>query len=698
LAHNVLLMSPTLCDDEIRMRRMMPPNANGASLKTRGSTLCSFAFVLLALPFGCNAVLAIDEGKPGCATIQDCIVEVTPCKTAVACTGGECIFDFSAQGKVVPDEAGNCAKVECDEDGELHVEPDAEDKPQDNNCTQFICQGTTLIEKPIEVACFNNGPPLGDKHKGMCRDGTWTCVEGMPNECVGDVVTKVEDCTTPVDEDCDGQVLDVEDGCVCFPNEEVACYSHDAAMIGKGSCKAGTKTCDASGKGYGPCNGETGPKPEVCDPGEVDENCNGLSNENCLATPPKAIALAAGAAHTCAVFTSGEVKCWGLGTLGQLGLGSELTMGDGLGEMGSDLPVVNLGIGTFAVEVAAGDTHTCARFMDGRVKCWGGNAFGQRGRGNTDTQGDGPGEMGDALQYVDLGMGKKAKAIAAGSVHTCALLDDDSVKCWGYGYFGQLGLGDQNSRGDGPGEMGDLLPTVDLGMGRTAIAITAGQYHTCALLDDKSVKCWGYNELGQLGQDDMMSRGDQPNEVSVMLSIQLSGEALSIDAGAGHVCARLDDESLRCWGYGSSGQLGQGTKDNLGDGMGEINPLMAINLGGRFVAGVTAGANHTCALLQNGQLACFGRGQYGQLGQGDPSSLGDGPNELGGNLAVDLGLDANQKITGPVAGGDHTCVLIEGDVACFGRNDYGQLGLGDTNHRGDQVGEMGTVLPRVMLW
>jgi alpha-tubulin suppressor-like RCC1 family protein len=99
------------------------------------------------------------------------------------------------------------------------------------------------------------------------------------------------------------------------------------------------------------------------------------------------------------------------------------------------------------------------------------------------------------------------------SGYACALLDNKSVKCWGSNYNGQLGLGDTNSRGDAPGEMGDNLPAVDLGTGRTATAIFCTYSHTCALLDNKSVKCWGDNYNGRLGLGDTNHRGDEPGEM-----------------------------------------------------------------------------------------------------------------------------------------------------------------------------------------
>ena len=121
--------------------------------------------------------------------------------------------------------------------------------------------------------------------------------------------------------------------------------------------------------------------------------------------------------------------------------------------------------------------------------------------------GDGPNEMGDNLPTVDLGTGKTAKKIAGGGWHTCAILNDDTVKCWGYGGNGQLGYGDTSNRGENGNEMGNNLPTVDLGTGKTAKQVVAGGSYG-ALLNDDTVKCWGQGSTGQLGYGDTNTRGD----------------------------------------------------------------------------------------------------------------------------------------------------------------------------------------------
>ena len=118
-----------------------------------------------------------------------------------------------------------------------------------------------------------------------------------------------------------------------------------------------------------------------------------------------------------------------------------------------------------AQRFSLGGAFSCAILYGGVVKCWGYNNYGQLGLGDSSNRGDGPGEMGDNLPVVDLGTGRTAKMIgaSAGGAHVCAVLDDDSVKCWGRNDYGQLGLGDTSNHGDGPGEMGVNLPVVDLG-------------------------------------------------------------------------------------------------------------------------------------------------------------------------------------------------------------------------------------------
>jgi E3 ubiquitin-protein ligase HERC3 len=186
--------------------------------------------------------------------------------------------------------------------------------------------------------------------------------------------------------------------------------------------------------------------------------------------------------------------------------------------MGDSLAAVSLGTGRSVRAAASGQSHSCVILDDGRLKCFGANNNGQLGQGDMSNRGDGPGEMGDSLAAVSLGTGRNATAVACGWYHSCVILDDGQLKCFGYNNYGQLGQGDTINRGDGPGEMGDSLAAVSLGTGRNATAVACGGYHSCVILDDGRLKCFGYNSYGQLGQGDTSNRGDGPGEMGDSLA------------------------------------------------------------------------------------------------------------------------------------------------------------------------------------
>jgi cysteine-rich repeat protein len=345
-----------------------------------------------------------------------------------------------------------------------------------------------------------------------------------------------------------------------------------------------------------------------------------------------------GYVHTCVMMGYGGVRCWGGNEDGELGRGDTVNQGDTMATMVSALDDIDLGYfnGSYneATAIAVGSFHSCALFTQGDIKCWGGNNAGQLGLGSVLTQGDQQGEMGDNLAFVSLG--QKVTAITAGWIHTCALLADGSVKCWGSNEYGQLGLEDTNNRGDGADEMGDKLPAVNLGTGKTAKAVAAGTYHTCALLSDGSVKCWGRNEYGQLGVGDIDHRGDAPGEMGDNLpAVDLGAgkTAVAIDAGS-HTCALLNDSSVKCWGFNEDGQLGLEDTNNRGDGADEMgDKLPAVNLGtGKTATAITTGSAHTCARLNDGTIKCWGWNGFGQLGLGVSGDRGDETGEMGDNL------------------------------------------------------------------
>ena len=180
--------------------------------------------------------------------------------------------------------------------------------------------------------------------------------------------------------------------------------------------------------------------------------------------------------------------------------------------MGGSLNPVNLGSGSTAKSITTGTGYTCAILDDDSAKCWGRGHAGQLGNGKTGSLSSPPNSP------INLGFEITAKAITAGKFHTCAVIDNSSIKCWGLNDSGQLGQGNTSNRGDGS-NMGDNLPAVDLGAGKTARAISTGDRHTCAILDNASIKCWGSNISGELGIGDTGNRGDNSSEMGDNLPV-----------------------------------------------------------------------------------------------------------------------------------------------------------------------------------
>ena len=401
----------------------------------------------------------------------------------------------------------------------------------------------------------------------------------------------------------------------------------------------------------------------------------------------------AGRAHTCTILVGGGVKCWGRGYHGRLGYDSTDGKGDAAGEM-AGLGTVNLGAS--AIAITAGSYHTCAIFGGGGVKCWGRGTYGQLGYGSTDHKGDAAGEMA-GLGTINLNA--SAIAITAGFYHTCAILVGGGVKCWGRGDYGQLGYDSTDHKGDAAGEMAGL-GTVNLNA--SAIAITAGEYHTCAILVGGGVKCWGRGDYGQLGYGSTDHKGDAAGEMESLGTINLNASAIAITAGFYHTCAILVGGGVKCWGRGDYGQLGYDSTDNKGDTAGEMAGLGTVNLGASAIA-LAAGEDFTCAILAfiipgggvGGGVKCWGRGDYGQLGYDRTDNKGDAAGEMAGLRTVNLGEMADDSLTlsaraiAITAGRFHTCAtLVDFGVKCWGRGTYGQLGYDSTDDKGDAAGEM----------
>ncbi len=358
--------------------------------------------------------------------------------------------------------------------------------------------------------------------------------------------------------------------------------------------------------------------------GDVGEVVVGAS-ESCTCLRYEAVpclgrnAATAGSAHTCAL-VGDTVECLGANDRGQLG-NDAVTR--------SLWPVSVSGLTGVIPSVSAGNEHTCA-IVDGAVKCWGSNERGQLGDGKSGTT-----EPASSVPVQVVDIPARAQAIAAGSRHSCAIVDEIAW-CWGSNDSGQLGAGSG---------FGSNRP-VQAGIAGGVHAIAAGAAHSCAILHGE-IWCWGNNSEGQLAAGTF---GNAPVKA-------IAGGARAVVAGAAHTCAIVND-GVVCWGSNERGQLGDGST---------MRRNVLVNVPGleAGVVGLAAGQAHTCALLASGTVKCWGDNNQGQLGIGMFTAPITSP------TAVTALLPARTIFSGMF----HTCAIAGSELRCWGNNASGQLGF-----------------------
>lgn len=353
-----------------------------------------------------------------------------------------------------------------------------------------------------------------------------------------------------------------------------------------------------------------------------------------------AISIGADGLHTCAATAAGAY-CWGYNDSGQLG--DSLTSDAAYAK-----PVTNLSGDVTAI--AAGADHACAA-AGGSVLCWGRDEYGQLGDGGI-----------SPYRSTSLAIAQPFTlgAVSAGKAHGCGRTSSGSVQCWGWNRDGQLGDGSHGYAG---------LPVDVTGLwsssGIEIASVTAGDLYSCALADNGEVRCWGNNGAGQLGNGTYVTS-------PVPTSVINLGNAIRIDAGYAHTCAVLDTGRAKCWGLNGQGQLGDGTHT------GSPAPSADVIIGGGSfplpltgVSAMSAGYAHSCAIA-NGRLYCWGYNFYGQLGNGSENN-----SQV---AALVVGIDPpSDQVSMVSAGGNHTCAVVDGGVRCWGFNYYGQLGNGGSD-------------------
>ncbi len=436
---------------------------------------------------------------------------------------------------------------------------------------------------------------------------------------------------------------------------------------------------DATGDGDGDATGDG----DNCGNGALDNNeeCddgNRIDGDGCDndCTDTQILQVVAGGFHTCVLIEGGRVRCWGGSSAGVVGLGNTNDIGDDETPAESmDIPFPGAAVG-----LDAGGAHVCALFDDGALRCWGVGFTGQLGNGDFITLGDD--ETLEGLPASDVG--GTPSQFSLGANHSCARFPDDFIRCWGSNVNGQLGNGNTMNIGDDevPASIGPVIIS-------STIAVAAGAGHTCAMSIDFKLTCWGRNDHGQLGYGNTLSFGDDPGEVPQFVGpIELEPPSLpngatltEVSLGAAHSCALFTSGDALCWGGNDHGQLGQGNVEDWGNGNSETPAMLEpINLGGAATA-ISAGSSHTCALLEDGDVRCWGYNERGQLGLGHPGVDAVGDDELPNAVpTVTLGAPAVAISSGYY----HNCALLDtNEITCWGDNSDGRLGYGHTDTIGD---------------
>lgn len=309
-------------------------------------------------------------------------------------------------------------------------------------------------------------------------------------------------------------------------------------------------------------------------------------------------------------------------------------------------------------QLYSGNYHNCVVRSDGKLKCWGFNATGQLGDGTTSSR-----TLPVAVDEVE---GNVATLAAGSASFTCILTHSDGVKCWGHNFYGQVGDGTTTNR---------ATPVDVIGLSSGVRAIFTGAGNACAIMNRGAAKCWGDNGQGQVGD------GTKENRTTPVDVNGLSSDVTDLAIGQFHVCALLTTGIVKCWGSNHQGQLGDGTTTE------RLFPVDVQGLSGKVTA-IEAGISHTCALINNGSVQCWGWNTFAQLGDGTQTDRSLPTAVVGLSSGV-------QRLT---AGVIHNCVLMtNGSAKCWGYNDHAQLGDGTTTTRTAPVTVGGLDTPILLL-
>ena len=508
------------------------------------------------------------------------------------CGNGSCESGLSETSRTCPADCGTACG-----DGECNGSENADSCYDDcGACGNDVCEQDEIAHRSCAVDC--ECPPGLEILNAQCVPALGN-VNGSDAIDLLDVEALAAALNTSqssinertADVNCDGQ-LDETDLTLLRARAEgsdALFPCHGWSVIEAGS----RHTCAVNGAGQVWCWGDN----DSAQLGEIERTGLGgdrpISTAEALPIPGHVVDLALGSGHSCALTDAGEVYCWG----------------SGFDSHADDPELEPLGLGTVAVSIEAGSEHTCAILESGGVRCWGSNTWGQLGTGQPEPPGT------SMIPGRTLSFEEPVVQLALGFDHSCALLEGGSVHCWGSNLFGQLGRG--VPFGGGPLEPAEAAPAIDLG--GAAQSLIAHASSTCSVRLDGTVLCWGENLSGHIGglQFPIIGDDETPNEAG---PLELASSLVALRLGLGRACSLHDSGVLRCWGNNFQGELGYGHRLPWFPGQAPaLQPPVPVE--GKIHA-LSMGSRHVCGITLESRLICFGDGTAGQLGYGSRLSVG----------------------------------------------------------------------------
>jgi alpha-tubulin suppressor-like RCC1 family protein len=489
------------------------------------------------------------------------------------------------------------------------------------------------LPEKTETPCTTN--PECDDHHGCTRDicqlPLGTCTHYMlTREDICRLKTAQNLCDVE-DEYCDGTHVDCPED--TFELAGVECRAANGQCDEPETCSGSSPECP---------DNVFSPSTKACDDGDdctFDDSCDGAGG--CVGTnglqDAELVSIGPWGVSTCALLSTDAVRCWGSNGFGQLGDG---TAGD---NRLAPVATTGLPVGEDIVTLAVGGRHACVILGSSGMMCWGLGDSGQLGNNRAGTSY----EEHSAVSVE--GTPEGWRQVTGGYFYTCAIQEDDSAWCWGKNDYGQLGNGSL---------VNSPVPVAVTDLEGVS-SMTAGSFHTCAADADGSLWCWGRNDRGQLGNG-------TTDDSSIPIRVEaITARILAVALGTLHTCALLESGDVMCWGNNEFGQLGNGTTDD------SLVPV-AVSDFPSPARQIASGYEHTCVILEGGEVMCWGHNERGQVGDRTEGNIRSQPVSVEGlpSGAVSIGT-----------GTFHTCVVLENKtLLCWGYNAHGELGNGTTDN------------------